>query len=135
MRAAPAALKLWTVLREDDGMGYIAHDAIMVTVSGHADMPDVEAFRQSLPEEWRPLVVGPVTSVVNDYLHLVFLPDGSKEGWDTSDQGDEYRQRFADLFSAGYEDDSSPFDVVKVRYGGDYDRATAEPVPSSRLIP
>jgi hypothetical protein len=117
-------------------MGYIAHDAVMVTASDYADMPDVEAFRQSLPEEWRPLVIGPIRSVINGYLNFAFLPDGSKEGWDTSDQGDEYRQRFADLFSAGHEDGSSPFNVVKVRYGGDdYDRATAEPVPSRHLLP
>jgi len=117
-------------------MGYIAHDAVMVTASDYVAMPDVEAFRQSLPEEWRPLVIGPVRSVINGYLHFVFLPDGSKEGWGTSDQGDEYRQQFADLFSAGYEDGSSPFDVVKIRYGGDdYDRATAEPVLPSTLLP
>ena len=114
-------------------MGYIAHDAVLVTVSSYMTvrpgMPDVEAFRQSLPEEWRPLIIGPVQSVINGYVSFAFLPDGSKEGWGTSDQGDEYRQRFADLFSARYEDGSSPFDVVNVRYGGDeYDYAHAEPV-------
>lgn len=119
-------------------MGYIAHDAVLVTLSGYVRdgehkivMPDIEAFRQSLPEEWRRLVIGPVEAVVNDYWNCAFLPDGSKEGWDTSDQGDEYRERFVALFSAGYEDGSSPFDVVrvKVRYGGDdYDYASAEMV-------
>jgi hypothetical protein len=114
-------------------MGYIAHDAVLVTVNdymeGKPGWPDVEAFRRSLPEEWRPLLIGPVRSVTNGYLSFVFLPDGSKEGWDVSDRGDEYRDRFAHLFSAGYEDGSSPFSVVRVRYGGDdYDRASAEPV-------
>jgi hypothetical protein len=108
-------------------VGYIAHDAVLVTASdyvldskpGGIGMPDVDAFRASLPEEWRQLVIGPVGSVVNGYLSYAFLPDGSKEGWDTSDRGDEYRRQFAALFSAGYEDGSSPFDVVTVRYGGD----------------
>jgi hypothetical protein len=110
-------------------MGYIAHDAVMVTASDYTEMPDVDAFRRSLPEEWRPLVIGPIRSLTNGYLHFIFLPDGSKEGWDTSDQGDEYRQQFADLFSIGCSDGSSPFDIVKIRYGGDdYDHASAEPV-------
>jgi hypothetical protein len=114
-------------------MGYIAHDAVLVTASdymeGRDGWPDVDAFRQSLPEEWRSLVIGPVRSITNGYLSYAFLPDGSKEGWDTSDQGDEYRQRFAALFLARYSDGSGPFDVVKVRYGGDeYDHASAEPV-------
>lgn len=107
-------------------MGYMAHDAVIVTVSGYVrdlseppTMPDVEAFRDSLPEEWRPLVIGPVRGLVNDYLTFAFLPDGSKEGWETSDQGDDYREQFAGLFSFRYEDGSSPFNVVHVRFGGD----------------
>jgi hypothetical protein len=124
-------------------MGYIAHDAVLVTASGYIlddgsgiAMPDVEAFRQSLPEEWRRLVVGPVGSVMGGYLHFAFLPDGSKEGWPDSDLGDEYRKRFAELFSAGYEDGSSPFDVVMVRYGDDdYDVAHATPVLPEEVRP
>lgn len=82
-------------------------------------MPDVDAFRASLPAEWQPLIVGPVGSITNDYWTFAFLPDGSKEGWDTSDRGDEYREQFEDLFSFRYEDGSSPFDVVHVRFGDD----------------
>lgn len=107
-------------------MGYIAHDAIIVTVSDYilgreTDplMPDVDAFRASLPAEWQALIVGPVTSITNGYLTFAFLPDGSKEGWGTSDRGDEYREQFAALFSFRYDDGSSPFDVVRVRFGGD----------------
>jgi hypothetical protein len=107
-------------------MGYIAHDAVLVTLSDyvqdrHAEpsMPDVDAFRASLPEEWRPLVVGPIKALINGYISYAFLPDGSKEGWPPSDAGDEYRDQFAALFSFTYEDGSSPFDVVRVRFGGD----------------
>lgn len=110
-------------------MGFIAHDAVIVTISGYVlnslmglpAMPDVEAFRASLPAEWQALIVGPVKSITNDYLTYAFLPDGSKEGWDTSGKGDEYREQFAALFSFKYEDGSSPFDVVHVRFGGDDD--------------
>ena len=108
-------------------MGYFAHDVVIATVSdyvysGHSDIgpPDVEGFRESLPEEFRALVVGPVRSTMNGYLNFVFLPDGSKEGWSHSAMADEYRERFIELFSERYEDGSSPFDVVAVRFGGDF---------------
>jgi hypothetical protein len=68
-------------------MGYMRHSAVVVTAAGYAmegrvgaPAPDVEAFRNSLPEDWRHLVIGPVKSVVNDYQSFAFLPDGSKEG-------------------------------------------------------
>jgi len=107
-------------------MGYIAHHAVIVTVSGYVlnrdqspQMPDVEGFRESLPEQFRKLIIGPVESITNGYLHFIFLPDGSKEGWETSDLGDTYREQFIKLFDFKYNDGSSPFDGVEIRYGGD----------------
>lgn len=107
-------------------MGYIAHDAIIITVSDYANDrdfapgPKVKAFRESLPQEWQALVIGPIHAVVNGYDTYAFLPDGSKENWGTSDQGDEYRRQFKAIFTFQYEDGSSPFDVIEVRYGGDF---------------
>lgn len=108
-------------------MGYIAHDAVIVTASDYPwtyprdgiKAPDVDAFRAEMPEELRHLMVGPIESVANGYRTYLFAPDGSKEGWDTSTLVDEWRERFIELFSEGYEDGSSPFDVVHIRYGGD----------------
>lgn len=105
-------------------MGYIKHDTVIVVVSDYVYsnpgwMPDVEAFKESLPEGWRHLIVGPVSGLTNGYDTYVFLPDGSKEGWDTSDEGDAHRSAFIDLFQVGYSDKSSPFDITIVRHGGD----------------
>lgn len=117
-------------------MGYTRHNTIIVTAAGYAfdpgfraQVPDVEAFRASLPEDWRRLIVGPVQSVTNDYRTFAFLPDGSKEGWGTSADGDTYRQQFLDLFSFAYDDGSSPYDVLVVdaRFGGDEPLAGYEP--------
>lgn len=115
-------------------MSYVRHNTVVVTAAGHAmrgaGAPDVDAFRRSLPEEWRHLVVGPVGSAVEDYQSFVFLPDGSKEGWPESDLGDEYRERFIGLFSFAHEEDwSTPFDVVIVtaRFGGDEPGTDLEP--------
>ncbi len=96
-------------------MGYIKHDAILVTVYADiidAEPPDIDAFRASLPREWRHLVVGPLPSVISGYASYAFLPDGSKEGWPTSEDGDRYRGRFVALF-----DDAA--DIVHLRFGGD----------------
>jgi hypothetical protein len=100
-------------------MGYVRHDAVIVTIPSYAPVPDIEAFRNSLPEEWRALVVGPVESVVNGDHTVAFLPDGSKEGWDKSDAGDEYRRRFLGLFPYRLPGGQSPYEVVSIRYGRD----------------
>lgn len=108
-------------------MGYIAHDAVIVTVSGYVKdrtvdpvMPDIEGFRESMPAAFRHLLVGPIPTVTNGDFSYVLLPDGSKEGWRDSDTGDEWRLRFIALFSWSYEDGSTPFDTVAVRFGGDF---------------
>ena len=106
-------------------MGYMRHNAIVAVVNGYIfgqpEAPDVEAFRASLPAEWRHLVVGPVKSVMNDYVTFVFAADGSKEGWGASDNGDLYREQFVDLFRPAYEKGYDPSDVliVDARFGGD----------------
>lgn len=103
-------------------MGYVRHDAVIVTTEGYREggLPDIEAFKQTLPEEWRRLVIGPVESAVNGTFSYAFLPDGSKEGWGTSNDGDRYRQQFRELFRTAYEDGSSADDVVTVAFGADY---------------
>lgn len=92
-----------------------------------APKPDIDGFRDTLPDDWKPLLIGPIPSIVNDTHTLVFLPDGSKEGWGLSDDGDKYREQLAALFSFAYGDGSSPFGVVHVRFGGDEPGAGYEP--------
>lgn len=109
-------------------MGYMAHHAVLVHAMGYVwddrigknvPTPDVDAFRESLPAAFQPLVIGPVRGAVNGDFMFAFLPDGSKEGWYDSDLGDEFRRAFIELFSFRYDDGSSPFDVVELRFGGD----------------
>lgn len=125
-------------------MSYVRHNVVIVTAHGWAmtrqtefPAPDVEAFRESLPEQWRRLVIGPVRSAFEDYVSFVFLPDGSNEGWPESDDGDRYRQQFTDLFKFAYEDGSTPFDVLVIdaRFGGDEPDAGAEPELIATLNP
>lgn len=106
-------------------MGYMRHNAIVAVVNGYIfgqpEAPDVETFRASLPVDWQPLVIGPVKSVMNDYVTFVFAADGSKEGWGASDAGDQYREQFVNLFRPAHEKGYDPSDVLVVdaRFGGD----------------
>jgi hypothetical protein len=97
-------------------VGTIAHDAVLATAYAPtaADRPAIEAFREGLPESFRQLVVGPIEAAVNGYVTYAFLPDGSKEWWGTSDDADTARAAFVSLFNL------SRWDVVSVRYGGDW---------------
>ncbi len=103
-------------------MGSIRHDAVIVTTSEFrpGGLPDVDAFRDSLPEHFRSLVVGPVHAAFNGYVSYAFLPDGSKEGWAPSDECSEYRARFAELFSHQHSDGSTPDEVVSLSFGEDH---------------
>lgn len=110
-------------------MGYYAHHAVIIHVSGSSidgphtqsciRFPDLDGFRKALPQEFQQLLIGPIPGAINGDYSVVFLPDGSKEGWETSDEGDRIRHRLVDLFNQFYEDLSTPFDVAEVRFGGD----------------
>ena len=115
-------------------MGYVRHDAVIVTMSAYvlrgealAPAPDIDGFRKTLPEDWRHLLIGPVESIINDDVTFVFAPDGSKEGWTDSDMGDDFREQFKKLFAFAHKDGSSPFSVAHVRFGGDEPGARYEP--------
>lgn len=109
-------------------MSYTAHDTVIVTAGGHSwwfdrasiKGPDVEAFRASMPEQLQPLLIGPIQTAIEGDLTFVFCPDGGKRGSPERALADEWRQRFVDLWSERHEDGSGPFNVVWVRYGGDW---------------
>jgi hypothetical protein len=59
----------------------------------------------------------------NGYRHLLIPPDGSKEGWRESDQGDSYRDQVIEwLESKRFDDSGSPYAWVEVQYGDEYSR-------------
>jgi hypothetical protein len=58
--------------------------------------------------------------VTNDYRSFLVAPDGSKEGWDTSDKGDVARAAFIEWLDAQrYEDRSTALNWVVVQFGDD----------------
>jgi hypothetical protein len=94
-------------------MGYIKHDVIVVTGFPKNDFPDIDLFKTQMPSELSHLVIGPILTAINEDYSYCFFPDGSKEGWDISNLGDEWREKFISLFSEGY------WDIVSVTFGGD----------------
>lgn len=97
-------------------MGYMRHHAIVVT-SWDSDLIEKahKAASDSFP--W----VSPVSEAgVNDYQSFFIPPDGSKEGWDSSDLGDSRRAGYVRwLDSQRYEDGSTALDWVEVQFGDD----------------
>jgi hypothetical protein len=97
----------------------VSHDAIVVTTVEFrpGGLPDMDAFRASLPAAIRPLVVGPIPAPLNGYVSYAFLPNGGKDGRGTSNACTEYRARFAALFDQSFTNGEGVEDVVAVSFG------------------
>lgn len=101
-------------------MGYIRHDAIVVT-SWQRDALDAAAAKaQELGLE----VIGPSSKAINGVSTFLVCPDGSKEGWAASDEFDAKRAAFLEYLNGErYEDNSSCLAWVAISYGSDYREA------------
>lgn len=93
-------------------MGTIHHDfAVAVDIfpdgQAAAAFAEVKAFAFALGEDATPfttsyerLLVGPVAGVANHTETYFMVPDGSKEGWSTSDDGNDIRDFFIEKMVA-----------------------------------
>ena len=80
-------------------MGWIRHHAIIVTGCDEA-IEESHELALKLLESWEdePFdpqpVVGPLSDeCMNNYRSFSVYPDGSKEGWSTSNAGDDFRDK------------------------------------------
>ena len=87
-------------------MGTFQQHAAIVMVHGSHDQARVSfeqvrevAWTLGDGDIWNRLLVGPVETVVNFCQVYALLPDGSKEGWSTSDDGDYLRRVFIEQMS------------------------------------
>jgi hypothetical protein len=97
-------------------MGYMCHHAIIVTTYDDVKAQEAHTKALELGMQVSPVIV----SHTNGYLTFLISPDGSKEGWETSDQGDRNRKQFIDwMNSKRYSDNSSALMWVEVQYGDD----------------
>lgn len=97
-------------------MGYIRHHAIIVTTY---DEHIKKAFAKA-KAIFGSRCSGIIPSPMNDYESIFIAPDGSKEGWADSDQGDVDRDEFVEwIEQQKYGDGSSPYKYVELFYGDD----------------
>ncbi len=98
-----------------DSMGYIAHHALVVT---GWDGNRIESVHEQAMTHADVVPVTPVSDpAVNGYCSFAMLPDGSKEGWAYSDDGEAARSDVIGFIkSQGL---SGYVSYVLVRFGGD----------------
>jgi hypothetical protein len=97
-------------------MGYMRHHAIVVS-SWKAELLDqAHALAVSLGMS----VTNITDEVTNGYRSFLVAPDGSKEGWDESNQGDDRRVELVGwMDEQRYDDSSTSIDWVVVQFADD----------------
>ncbi len=102
-------------------MGTIFHDAIVVTAFRDKDIRAAYAMATSIGLD----VSEPVASKMNGYRSILIAPDGSKEWWPDSDEGDRRRAQMIAWLETCH--GNSEIDVflqfAAVRYGSDLETA------------
>ena len=107
-------------------MGYMRHHGILVTSWNdefieqvHAKALEIFDLPNNQTESYE-LVSAVTPAVMNGYRSFAVFPDGSKEGWETSDEYEIRREQFiAYLKTRVYEDGSGPLSWVLIQYGDD----------------
>lgn len=99
-------------------MGHIRHVAIIVTF-GDYQLEKVKGLIKSIEEISPRQVSNIVDSPVNGYQSFFIAPDGSKLGWQHSQDGEDQRKRIIELLEEG-----DPYvSYVEVMYGDDDGRS------------
>lgn len=105
-------------------MGYIRHHAIVLT-GGDYRRDQLEQARAKAVELGC-AVSEIVASPINGYLSFFVAPDGSKEGWEGSEEGWRARCSLIEWVRGQYYvDGGSSIDWVEVQYGDDDGRTWA----------
>lgn len=92
-------------------MGYIRHHAIVITSCWPDEIKDIHQFADLC--NLNPSSI--IRSHVNGYESFFIPPDGSKEGWQESRNGDEERKRLKTFLRQRH-----PYaDWSEISYGGD----------------
>lgn len=101
-------------------MGYMSHHAIVVTSYNEELIIKAHKFAK----KFCTTVTEITPPSINGYRSFMVAPDGSKEGWEESEQGNLDRDNFIEwLNKQQYEDGSSALKWVEVMFGDDDGRA------------
>lgn len=98
-------------------MGYIRHHAIVVT---SFDEEELEKARNKAVRLFNRPIGAIVKGTTNGYATFVIPPDGSKEGWNTSELNNKKREKYIEwLKYERFDDGTSVLDWVELQYGDD----------------
>lgn len=107
-------------------MKNIKHHTIAITAS---DKVQLEALRGKVINIYKEkmeakkgfqLVSPIIESLINNFCTFYIAPDGSKEGYDASDDGDIIRKSITTLIESYKQaDGENPFRYVEIAYGAD----------------
>ena len=102
-------------------MGVIRHNGILVT--GYE--PDIQkVYKKAKKIFYRKMVSELSQELGNGYQSFAIFPDGSKEGWGTSNDNDENRETFFEWL----EKKDRAVSAVDVAFGGDFNATQFEQV-------
>tara|TARA_Y100001963_G_C6559762_1_gene343754 strand:+ start:321 stop:671 length:351 start_codon:yes stop_codon:yes gene_type:complete len=104
-------------------MGYTKHHAIIVSGWYQDDVKQAHAkaiqiFNRAFQNESKSLISDIMPGIMNGYSSFFIAPDGSKEDWPTSDNGDIARKEFLDWILMA----DKHLDYIEVIFGGDSDQ-------------
>ena len=98
-------------------MGAMNHNAVIATTALEDAANHLQQWIDEQSEGDRELILR-AGSWVNRYHTFIVVPDGSKEDWPESDNGEDFRKRLIlRLSEDAYEDGSSPWDWVEIGFG------------------
>ena len=98
-------------------MGVINHNAMVVTTWSDDRANELQSWIDQLSDREQELIVR-VGSWVNGQHTFFVAPDGSKEGWEESNEGDRLRDKIVKRLAVDdYNDGSSPWSWVEVGFG------------------
>ncbi len=100
----------FNISEECDTMGYMVHHAIIVTSEFRDKIMEAHVYAQTVFTEVSPIIQASVNIAGSFFVP----PDGSKEGWVASDEGDSKREKFVEYLRA-----QENLSWVEVQFGDD----------------
>lgn len=106
-------------------MGYMKHHAIVVSSYDNKLLTKAHAKANEIFEN--KLISNIVDGIINDYQSFFVAPDGSKEGWDESDEHDKKRTKLIEWIDLqAFEDKSNAIDYSELFLGEDNGHSKVE---------
>jgi hypothetical protein len=104
-------------------MGYISHHAMVVTGYRHEEADETfQAVYEKAVDLFEDLVSPIIPTKRNGFQSFLIAPDGSKEGWDLSNEYNEKRKILGNFIDAqAYDDGSNDIQFVEVGYNEEYE--------------